>query len=381
MINADADRPSSANDYERFKQTKRFVSLDGLRAISIAAVVWHHTAGARGDVVFFGQFRGVEIFFAISGFVITTLLLRERERTGGIDLRRFFRNRALRTFPLYFTVLGVYVVLVTLLEAERPGGRQFFANLPYFLTHTSNWFIDNRDEAIFGFSWSLAAQEQFYATWPVMLTGLPVTLASGAIALVAIVAASGDLRAVHDAEIAGLSFIVRHLPFTLLFSAALACVAHGRRSFRSLHVVAGHRICAPVVAVLLALALLNRMPPLLLHLLEALLIVSCALRDDHVLATVLSSPRLVSLGALSYGVYLMHGLVYNVVQEVERAAGLHALRTSLVEFAIVLAVTFVAARLSFEYYEAWFLRLRMPSLPERRLTPAMGIARIPDSGV
>lgn len=368
------------DNFAIFKQTKRFVSLDGLRAISIAAVVWHHTAAARHGVSLINRFRGVEVFFAISGFVITTLLLRERERTGGIDLKRFYRNRALRTFPLYFTVLGIYVVMVALLQADRPSGRQFFANLPYFLTYTSNWFVGGEPGTIFGFSWSLAAQEQFYATWPVALTALPLATAGIGIALGSIVASAGDLGAIDRPEFAQFAFVLRHVPFTLLFSAALACAAHARRSFGPLRAIAGRRASAPIAAVALAVALQTHMPELVLHILEAMLIVSCALREDHVLAKVLSWPRLTSLGALSYGVYLTHGLVYNVVQEIELAAGLRSWRMSPLEFAIVLIVTFVVARISFVYYESWFLRLNLPSLPQRRPTPAIAIEVARDSG-
>ena len=121
---------------DRFLQTSYFPSLDGLLAVSIVAVVWHHAAGHRQGILGRG-FLGVEHFFAISGFLITTLLLRERERTGTISLPSFYVRRTLRIFPLYYAVLALYVGLVALTAATTPAGAQFFANLPAFATYTS----------------------------------------------------------------------------------------------------------------------------------------------------------------------------------------------------------------------------------------------------
>ena len=66
---------------------------------------------------------------------------RERERSGGINLRAFYLRRSLRIFPLYFAVLALYVVLVGAVERGSPAGHEFFKNLPYFATYTSNWFV------------------------------------------------------------------------------------------------------------------------------------------------------------------------------------------------------------------------------------------------
>jgi len=160
---------STAEREDAFQRTRFWPSLDGLRAISIAAVVWHHAAGPRAGLA--GQgFRGVDLFFAISGFLITTLLLREQARTGTVDLGGFYLRRALRIFPLYYASLAVYSLLVRTLEPNTFAGHEFMHNLPYFATYTSNWFIDLQGErVIFYFAWSLATEQQFYAVWPWVL--------------------------------------------------------------------------------------------------------------------------------------------------------------------------------------------------------------------
>src|SRR3954465_11721542 len=128
---------SPSPPYDAFIGQRRFGSLDGLRCIAVLGVIWHHTAGHDMLSIAARGAEGVTLFFAISGFLITTLLLRE----GTIDLKGFYWRRTLRIFPLYYTVLAAYVVLTLLFEhGER--GREFFQNLPWFLTYTSNLFID-----------------------------------------------------------------------------------------------------------------------------------------------------------------------------------------------------------------------------------------------
>ena len=155
--------------YKTFKGTIFFSSLDGLRCLSILAVIWHHT-GRYVEAINLTRAGalGVDLFFAISGFLITTLLLRERERWGSISIRAFYIRRALRIFPLYYTVIILYVISVYALERNTPVGRQFFDNLPYFLTYTANWFVGLDGRVIFYFAWSLSTEEQFYLVWPTL---------------------------------------------------------------------------------------------------------------------------------------------------------------------------------------------------------------------
>lgn len=128
----------AAADHAAFHN--HFGSLDGLRALSVAAVIWQHSGGGMvaAEWAQLGH-HGVMLFFAISGFLITTLLRRERDRHGVINLRAFYARRALRIFPLYFAVLSIYVVLVFVLERRSKVGQDFFSNLVYFATYTTLW--------------------------------------------------------------------------------------------------------------------------------------------------------------------------------------------------------------------------------------------------
>ena len=163
--------------YPKFLQTRIFGSLDGLRAFSIMGVVWLHATLVSPYYDYFntkpilglGGF-GVDVFFTISGFLITTLLLRERDKNGQISLRKFYIRRTLRIWPLYYVTLGFYLALVLL--TQRGTGRDtiFFRYLPGYLTFTFTWLANwNTAGAIFGFGWSLSVEEQFYMLWTPVL--------------------------------------------------------------------------------------------------------------------------------------------------------------------------------------------------------------------
>ena len=116
-----AARSRQADPYDAFRALRHFGSLDGLRAIAIFVVIWHHGPGQTAAInLLRAGHEGVQLFFAISGFLITTLLLRERAGTGEISLRNFYARRSLRIFPLYYTVLLVYVLLMFAARRGRP---------------------------------------------------------------------------------------------------------------------------------------------------------------------------------------------------------------------------------------------------------------------
>src|SRR3546814_18945626 len=103
----------------------RFAGLDGLRAIAVALVIAYHLFP---DWVFAGGFVGVDVFFVISGFLITTLLLAERDRTGSLSLSGFWKRRARRLLPALAVVVPVCASLEWLLDRseERRVGKEWF---------------------------------------------------------------------------------------------------------------------------------------------------------------------------------------------------------------------------------------------------------------
>ena len=145
---------------------QRIPSLDGLRAVSISLVLFGHSTGTLGFPVSGQRFAlaeaGVRIFFVISGFLITKLLLEEMDRTGTVSLRGFYRRRVLRIFPAFYTYWLITAAL-TLTGYLAISHRQ----LAYAATYVINYVTD-RPWSL-GHLWSLAVEEQFYALWPLTL--------------------------------------------------------------------------------------------------------------------------------------------------------------------------------------------------------------------
>jgi peptidoglycan/LPS O-acetylase OafA/YrhL len=147
-----------------------FPALDGLRAICILLVIFNHTR-CRYPPFIYG-WVGVDIFFVLSGFLITTLLLRERESYGNLSLKGFYTRRAFRILPVYFVVLAGYLVLIPLLRDWKRWEEMKLA-LPYLLTFTQE-FRPAVAGNIYNQTWSLAYEEKFYLLWPlVVLIGFP----------------------------------------------------------------------------------------------------------------------------------------------------------------------------------------------------------------
>ena len=148
--------------------------IDGLRGIAVAAVVIYHFFGG----VLPGGFMGVDMFFILSGFLITSLLVREYAVTGAVSLKNFWLRRVRRILPAAATVLLVCSAIVGMMggdiAVQLPA--QFFSSL-FFVNNwvqiagSSSYFADSGVE-VFAHYWSLAVEEQFYLLWPLVFIGL-----------------------------------------------------------------------------------------------------------------------------------------------------------------------------------------------------------------
>jgi len=352
---------SSGSAYEQFRNRRFFGSLDALRALAVLGVIWHHTAAsAFSSSVILGRGpEGVTLFFAISGFLITTLLLREQESRGFISLKNFYIRRSLRIFPLYFSVLALYVVLVLIFESDTERGREFFRNLPYYLTYTSNFAVQlSASGTIFYFAWSLAAEEQFYSTWPWVEKYL--NAASRVLLLVLLLLA---VAAVRDADTGFSDMIGRYASKGLLtimpalcFGVLIAHALHRRLYFNLAYAVLGSR-WAPLIVLAVAIYMLS-LPEtgfFTIHFLLAALVLSCVIREDHLFSGIFSLRTVRWMGVVSYGMYLLHMLCYGFLKKIAPLAGVN---DPLVYFVATTALTLVVASFSYKYYEAYFLRFK-----------------------
>lgn len=143
--------------------------LDGLRGIAILLVVFSHVSATRFPL---GGMVGVTLFFVLSGYLITSILLRERQQRGRIDLNAFYIRRALRLMPALVAVLLLSPVILYVLRDPLLTPDIIPASL-ITLTYLSDFFRAAGDHlVVYGHTWSLAVEEQFYLVWPALLIAL-----------------------------------------------------------------------------------------------------------------------------------------------------------------------------------------------------------------
>lgn len=351
--------------HEDYLARARFASLDGLRCLSILPVVWHHSTPRPLEGVLGKGPLGVHLFFAISGFLITTLLLRERARHGEVSLSRFYQRRGLRIAPLYYLVLGIYALRGWLFLTDSPLRRHFFASLPYYATYTGNWFVDYAvpHPVVFGFSWSLATEAQFYLLWPPVLAlsrglALPAAVMLGLFGL-DFAAESGWLVGVLGAGGAATN-IVTSLSAPICLSSLLALALHHPKGFGGLRTLLGSAASAPFALTGLVAAVALDAPLLVVHLTMVALVGAVAVREDHGLRRFLDARAPSFIGEVSYGIYLFHVSVITASKWLLPGASAPLL------FVVASLGSVAVAALSYRSFEAWFLRvaakLRGPGL-------------------
>ena len=154
------------------QSTRHISSIDGLRAIAVTAVVLYHL----GISWIPGGFLGVDLFFVISGYVITRLILDSINQSSALDLRAFYAARIRRIFPGFIFMVICTIIFIGVWAPEAI--KRFLSDLPYALTGTINWLLVARNQDYFEtigrppllqHTWSLAVELQFYLIWPIIL--------------------------------------------------------------------------------------------------------------------------------------------------------------------------------------------------------------------
>ena len=358
----------------------RISALDGLRGLAVAAVLAYHCGfgWARGG------FLGVSLFFTLSGFLITSLLLAERSATGRIALGAFWGRRARRLLPAAFVALAGIVVFgasvatgsqLRALRGDVLGALAYVANWRFVLAGTSYGDLWSAPSPVQHF-WSLAIEEQLYVVLPLLVTA---TLALGRgrrrpLAVVLGVALAGSVAAtfaVTDQLRAYYGTDVRAAE--LLAGALLAVVLSARPD-------AGRRLArgGPLALALLLLAWSTTTQTdgrlydggLLAHAALAVVLILAA-RGDGLVATVLAARPLRWLGRISYGAYLYHWPIFLWLSEAR--TGLDGAPLAIVRVAVSLALAEVSVRLLEEPIRHG-ARLRRRTAPLVFTTAALGIA-------
>lgn len=339
-------------------------ALDGLRAVAVFTVVASHSnlpLRIPGDL-------GVSAFFVLSGFLITRLLVRERERTGEVSIRRFYLRRTMRIFPAYYA----FLLLSYALDA-RAG--QLWSNtlLANALTYTVNYFnaFNHHPSTSVAHAWSLAVEEQFYLLWPLAFV---ILATRGRRALVTGV----SLAAVAAVAWRSWLFLGVHVDPSYVYNAfdtrldnlAVGCLLALAVDYDTV-VDAARKVAMrswfPIVT--LALLLTSRIAtPESYHYsigftVDALLVATLIVQLLQLYRTRLWSwlewPTIRYLGAISYPIYLYHQWGASVGRRI--AGDAHAF-----EFAAGVIATIALASGSYYVIERPFLRLKARYAPETR---------------
>lgn len=363
--------------------------LDGLRFLAFMAVFLHHAlprlpAGfsASGPVGWAGHLYssmvlggglGVDLFFTLSAYLITTLLVREHRHYGNIDWRLFLARRALRIWPLYYAFLLCAPVLARL-GWERPlSGGQFAA----FALLAANWecALHGYPASMVAPLWSVAIEEQFYLVWPIAVRWTkPERLAKLCVAMLVVAAGTRAYLAWIAVPHPGVwcNTLARLDPIAI---GSLLAVLPDRwqrpfpKRWRAPVALAAVASCLAIVAVWPMTAKppsMGFVPSYALIALACVVVLRSAFHEEHEPPSGLAHPWLIHLGRISYGLYVFHAFGLMMARDfVGRLTG--GQMAVVVTPVIGLAVTTAIAAMSYRFLEQPFLRLksRLARVPSR----------------
>jgi len=370
-------------------------AIDGLRAVAVIAVMLYHL----GFTWIPGGFLGVDLFFVISGYVITRLLLDSIQRSGGLDLRAFYKARIRRLFPPLVFMIFVTIIYISIWAPETM--RRFVSDSPFALFGGMNWWLVFRHTDYFDtisrppllqHTWSLGVEAQFYLIWPLILllvlrqfgkAKIPgAALFIAAISGIALLLVSFEVDAANASQVSHVYFGTDTHSIGLFLGAALAVSwvpqnLQEQVNRRAQDFIDGIGVIG-FVGLLGTFLLVNENDPTLYKLAFPLAgLFGCAILTSIVhpasrFAPMLSSKVAVWIGERSYAIYLWHWVVFQVTRPAVDLEGspwaLYALRI-LVVFALAdISLRLVELPVRSGLVEYWFkgMKYRTKNIQRRQ---------------
>lgn len=378
-------------------------AIDGLRAVAVIAVMLYHL----GFSWIPGGFLGVDLFFVISGYVITRLLLDSIQRSGGLDLRAFYKARIRRLFPPLVFMIFVTVFYIGIWAPETM--RRFVSDSPFALLGGMNWWLVFRHTDYFDtisrppllqHTWSLGVEAQFYLIWPLILllvlrqfgkAKIPgAALFIAAISGIALLLVSFGVDAANASQVSHVYFGTDTHSIGLFLGAALAVSwvpqnLQERVNRRAQDFIDGIGVVG-FVGLLGVFLLVNENDPTLYKLAFPLAgLFGCAILTSIVhpasrFAPILSSKVAVWIGERSYAIYLWHWVVFQVTRPAVDLEGstwaLYALRI-LVVFALAdISLRLVELPIRSGLVEYWFKGMKYRTKNVQRRQKSTVVASI-----
>ena len=378
-------------------------AIDGLRAVAVVAVMLYHL----GFSWIPGGFLGVDLFFVISGYVITRLLLDSIQRSGGLDLRAFYKARIRRLFPPLVFMIFVTIIYISIWAPETM--RRFVSDSPFALFGGMNWWLVFRQTDYFDsisrppllqHTWSLGVEAQFYLIWPLILllvlrqfgkAKIPgAALFIAAISGIALLLVSYEVDAANASQVSHVYFGTDTHSIGLFLGAALAVSwvpqnLQEQVNRRAQDFIDGIGVIG-FVGLLGTFFLINESDPTLYKLAFPLAgLFGCAILTSIVhpasrFAPMLSSKVAVWIGERSYAIYLWHWVVFQVTRPAVDLEGspwaLYALRI-LVVFALAdISLRLVELPVRSGLVEYWFKGMKYRTKNVQRRQKSTVVASI-----
>ena len=369
-------------------------AIDGLRAIAVIAVMFYHL----GFSWIPGGFLGVDLFFVISGYVITRLLLDSIAQSGGLDLRGFYIARVRRLLPALLFMLISTTIAIGIWAPDTI--KRLLTDTPFSLTGTMNWWLVAHHQDYFEsigrppllqHTWSLAVEAQFYLFWPLILyfilkrfgkkvipaASLVIAAASG----IALLLLSFSLDASNSSKVSHVYFGTDTHSIGLFLGAALA-VSWIPQNF-TVHVtkqaqnfIDGIGIFG-FVGILAAFLLIDETQPTLYKIAFPLAgifgaaIIISVVHPASRFAPVLQHPVLLWIGERSYAIYLWHWVIFQVTRPSVDLAGnawaLYALRILIVFALSDISLRYIELPIRRGVIQYWFKGLKYRTKRDRNL--------------
>jgi peptidoglycan/LPS O-acetylase OafA/YrhL len=364
------------------KPTVFFPNLDGLRFFCFLVVFLFHSFHTEYEhiksssiYVFVKLFLfkngnlGVNFFFVLSGFLITYLLLKEKEFYGKINVLNFWKRRILRIWPLFFACVFFGFVIFPLLKNFLGQESNETANVFYYLTFLNNFdLIKNGlpDASVLGVLWSVAIEEQFYFIWPLLLIVIPsrgykylffaiilLTLVFRGIFDNSVYNEYHTLSCIGDMTVGGFGALLIH---TTTLNKKIAAVGKG-------YIVG---LYAAVVLIFLFRDTLQSSYYLIRvseRILIAVVFLMVILEQNYANNSLFKMGNfkfLSELGTISYGLYCLHFIGILITTNTFKIINFnnHLWQVLFLETICALVITIIIAKLSYRYFESPFLRLK-----------------------
>ncbi len=352
---------------------EHYPALDGLRGIAILLVVFFHNFGFI-DYFYFG-WLGVDLFFVLSGFLITEILLKSLGNPG--FLSNFFIRRMLRIFPLYYLFLIIFLLVLPSVSSLKESMNYYANNQWWFWLYIQNWlYVINPPESnnLLLHLWSLAVEEQFYIIWPfvILLIRNKKWLLGLVIALLIAVMLTRSLLWVTNTE--GLQYFNLYI-FTRIDGICIGCALALIRNLNPNFVRNYTAIIVSFIAALnFAFFFLNRMNdfsfpyfPFIGYttfaILFAILVDECIVNKSGFLSRIFQNPILRFFGKISYGFYIIHWPVYKLsydglVSWLDNFIIHNDFLVSIISSLLATCLAILLSIISFYFFEKHFLLLK-----------------------